>query len=94
MKTIVKGFSKQELLKEISDGQICTMTFVKKDGTIRVMNGRVGVSKGVKGVGHKFNPADKGLLQFYDIQSQGHRFVNINTLLSVKAKGILYEDLT
>jgi hypothetical protein len=92
MKTIVKGYSKEKVLNEISDGQICTITFVKKNGDVRVMNGRVGVKKGVKGVGHKFNPADKGLLQFFDIQIQQHRFVNINTLLSVKANGILFKD--
>lgn len=80
-----------EVLKIVSDGRIFSATFVKKDGTLRVMNCRRGVSKGVTGVGLKFNPVDKQLLGVFDMHKDQHRFINLQTLTRLKAGGQTYE---
>ena len=41
----------ENLLRETSNKKIFTVTFEKKDGSIRKMNAMRGVRKGVKGVG-------------------------------------------
>jgi len=45
-----------------SNGQIFSVTFRKKNGEIRHMNCRRGVSKYVTGAGLKFNPESRGLV--------------------------------
>ena len=71
-------------LLESSSGRIFSARFVKKCGAIREMTARTEVKKGVKGAGRKFNPKEKNLLGVYDMQKEGFRFVNINTLQQIK----------
>jgi hypothetical protein len=75
----------ENLLKETSNKKIFSVTFVKKDGSIRKMNAMRGVRKGVKGVGHSFDPSEKNLLTVYDMQIGAFRFVNLNDVLLFKA---------
>lgn len=78
-----------QLLLELAKDRFVTVTFVKKDGSIRKMNGRFGVHKGTKG-----NTATSehvpNLLVFRDVQKQEYRHINVNTILSVKANGKAY----
>lgn len=80
----------QELLKELNSGKIFTAVFKKKDGSIRTMNCRMNVAKYVNGKGLAFNPMDKGLLPVFDLQKDAYRFINLNTLMSIKANGKEY----
>lgn len=82
----------KEMLSEMKNGTIYSVTFVKKDGSIRVMNSIKGTSKGVKGVGLKYDAEDRGLVPVYDIQlakkdpanpEKAWRMVNINTVTKV-----------
>ena len=87
----VKTITPYEVINIVNDGKIFGATFVKKDGTIRVMNCRRGVSKGVTGEGLKFNPADKQLLGVFDMQKDQHRFINLETLSQIRHGGEVYE---
>ena len=74
-----------------TDGKIFGVTFIKKDGTIRDLNGRFQVKKGVKGVGLKFNPVEKGLMTVFDVKKDAFRMININTVQSVRFQGQEYK---
>jgi len=78
------------LKKVLGDGKVFTVVFVKKDGSIRKMNARLGVKKGVKGVGMSFDPYSKNLLPVYDMQKKGFRMINADTLIRVTHKGVTY----
>lgn len=65
-----------------SNGKIFTVTFIKKDGSIRELNGRLGVTKHLKGGISTLNP-DK-FITVYDLKTQAYRAVNKFTILSVK----------
>ena len=80
-----------DVIKIVGDGRIFSATFVKKDGTLRVMNCRRGVSKGVTGVGLTFNPSEKQLLGVFDMHKDQHRFINLQTLQRIQAGGQVYE---
>ena len=71
-----------------------SVTFIKKDNTLRLMNGRKGVSVGVNGKGRSYEPSDKGLFGMWDVQKRGHRMVNVNSITSFKAKGNDYTVIT
>jgi len=65
-------------------GRIFRAVFVKKDGTERVMVGRTGVRKNVKGTGMSYNPESKGLMPVFDMRLGAWRMVNANTMKSLK----------
>jgi ribosomal protein S8E len=80
-------------IKEVIDmmgDKIFTVTFIKKDGTVRVMNARRGVTKGVKGVGMSYNPSEKQLITVYDMQKGAFRMVNANTITELRADKKVY----
>ena len=65
-----------------SNGKIFTVTFIKKDGSLRELNGRLGVIKHLKGGVSTLDP-DKYITVF-DMQSKAYRAVNKFTIQSVK----------
>jgi len=71
-----------------SGGKFVTITFTKKDGSERVLTGRLGVTKHLKGGVSTLN-ADQ-YITIYDVQSEGYRAVNRATIKSVKCNGELY----
>ena len=69
-----------------SKGKIFSAIFVKKDGTLRTMNCRLGVRKYLKGGTLKFNPSKKGLVVVFDITKREYRMINLNTVKSLKVR--------
>ncbi len=85
MKTINR-IQAQELINS-TNGKIFSVTFMKKDGTIRDMTCRLGVTKHLKGGTLRFDPSERGLVTVFDLESKGYRMVNIETLISLNTKG-------
>jgi hypothetical protein len=80
-------------MKEIIEntaGKFFTVTFVKKDGTIRKATGRTGVRKGTKGIGLGYNAADKGIKILWICDAENFRAIRLNSILSIKFKGKFY----
>lgn len=77
-----------EFKEMVSDGKIFTVEFIKKDGTLRKMNARLGVKKYVKGVGLAFDPIEKNLLPVFDMQKNAYRMINATTIQSIKVGGV------
>ena len=75
----------QSVLKA-TKGKFFTVVFIKKDGTTRVMNCRLGVTKHLKGGMSTLNPSE--FLTVYDMQAEGYRAINLSTIVSVTCGGI------
>ena len=88
----MRPVSKKDLFNRLktSKGSFVSVTFTKKDGEIRVLNGRTGVSKDVKGVGLSYNPDDYNNLIIRDVQKQAYRTVKQEALISAKISGEEY----
>lgn len=82
MKTLEK-----KLLLDFLGNKIFTATFRKKDGSLRVMNCRLGVKKYLKGGQKSYNDDDFNYLTVFDLSKKSYRTININTLLELKANG-------
>jgi hypothetical protein len=65
-----------------SNGRFVTVTFYKKDGTLRIMNCRLGVTKHLKG-GECTLDREKFLI-VYDMIKKGYRAIDKSTIVSVK----------
>jgi len=74
-------------LKAMVGDKIFTVLFIKKDGTLREMNCRLGVKKHLRGGELKYNPTERNLLPVYDIQKEAYRIINVNTIQEIRFKG-------
>ena len=53
-----------------TNGKEFAAVFTKKNGDLREMNCMLGVTDGVKGVGRKFDPDEKGLVSVFDVDAE------------------------
>jgi hypothetical protein len=86
-----KNMTIQELMELTNNGNIFSVQFVKKDGTIRDMVCRRGVKKHLKGGELKFDAKGRGLLSVFDMQKEAYRFINTKTLIKAKINGVEYD---
>ena len=70
-----------------ANGTFIAVTFVKKDGTVRVLNGRTGVKKYVVGGG---KPSPDNIVKIFDVKAKGYRSFDVSRVTSVKAKKKIY----
>ena len=90
-----------------AQGSIFSVTFVKRTtGDVRTMNARLGVKKGVTGVGMAYNPKSKNLMACYDVQKaqemkslgfddvaaakKSYRMINLEGITSLAVSGQSY----
>lgn len=73
---------------ENTNGRFFTCEFIKKDGSTRILNGRLGVEKYLKGGDCTIDRSKFVIV--YDIQAKGYRAVNRETILSVKMDGVKF----
>jgi hypothetical protein len=83
--------SEPKQIKELVGSKIFSVTFVKKDGTLREMTCRVGVTKHLKGGELKYSPESLNYLTVFDMKAQDYRTININTLKKIKVDGVEYD---
>ncbi len=79
-------------------GQIFSVVFTKKDGSLRTMPCRMGVVKGIKGTAKKTHPSKNVESPYLLVHSMeggkrhdGFRNVNLTTIESIKTHGITWE---
>jgi len=85
--------TKVETVKQIIDASgshISSVVFVKMDGTVRKMNFRRNVTKGVNGKGLKYNPSSVGNMVVYDMGVDGFRTLKLDNVQSLKVNGKSY----
>lgn len=80
MKTINKEYAKQ--LIHNTNGKIFSSVFTKKDGTIRLMTGRLKVTKHLteNAKPRPYDPNKYNLICLFDMINKGYRMINIETL--------------
>ena len=90
MQTINRNKAK-ELIKE-SNGNIFSSTFIKKDGTHRLLTARLNVTKGLKenAKPRPYDPSKYNLVCVYDMKAEGYRMMNFNTLLTLSINKTKY----
>lgn len=88
--------TENEARELIKGGHFVTVTFIKRDGSTRVLNGRTGVAKYVKGVGMVYDPEKKGIVILFEANNEAekpsdkYRAVRLDSIISIRAKGKEY----
>tara|TARA_R110002012_G_scaffold177827_1_gene342674 strand:+ start:471 stop:782 length:312 start_codon:yes stop_codon:yes gene_type:complete len=98
-KTISKEKAKELINK--SNGRIFSSVFIKKDGTHRLMNARLGVKKYIRErtratlpdiKKRKWKPSEYNLIQVYDMtHAKNYRMINLNTMLELNINKTKYK---
>jgi hypothetical protein len=84
MKTTINTLIKNLLIA--NEGKFFSVTFKKKDGTIRKLNGRLGVHFG-KQLQQSTVKSIPKYLTVYDVKGNGYRNVNTNTVIELSMMG-------
>ena len=76
----------ENLQQEIENtkGRFFSAVFEKKDGTIRKMVCRTGVSKGVSGAGLKYNARERGNVIVWDVKVKDFRTIPLRRLIDLQ----------
>lgn len=94
MKTItVNEITVNEAMTLINEtkGKTFSARFVKKDGTLRDMNCRLGVKKHLKGGKMAYDARSRQLIPVFDMQKEAYRMINAKTLIEINANGKVYK---
>ena len=75
-------------IKSLVGNKFFTVSFIKKDGTLRKMNARLGVKKHLKGGVSKYDIDH--LLTVFDMVKREYRTINLETITSLVFKGKNY----
>ena len=78
--------SKQEM-RELAGGKIFSIEFIKKDGSLRPMLCRFGVTKDVTGRGKDNLENYDNLMKVYDISKKAYRTINLKTITKISING-------
>jgi hypothetical protein len=91
IETEEKKISRADVPKilKATKGKLFSVKFIKKNGETRILNGRLGVTRYLKG-GYDTTSHIKYYINVYDIQKKGYRKVNMNTVERIKYSGITY----
>ena len=76
----------KRVLIEATNGKFFTVKFEKKDGSIRELNGRLGVKKHLRG-GKSTTAHLDNLITVFEKGSTGYRNINLDKLKSFSFKG-------
>jgi hypothetical protein len=89
---VYKSISKVVAVELInkSKGRIFSVTFKKKDNSIRVMTCRLEVKKHLKGGEMNYDPTMKGLKPVFDMQIGAYRMINLETIKRLSIRGEHY----
>jgi hypothetical protein len=75
-----------------SKGKFFTASFVKRsDNSLRTMNCRVGVKKGLKKESTSKKRRNAGLVTVYDMTNRGYRNINVSGLRRLRIFGKEYQ---
>lgn len=88
----MKLLQKQEVLSllQANKNKIFTVSFIKKDGSKRIMNAMLGVKKYLKGGELPYDAKSKGLLPVFDLQKKAYRIISLDTVYNIKVDGDEY----
>lgn len=77
--------SRKEKLEAImaTKGRIFTVTFIKANGEVRQLNGRLEVKKHLRG-GDSTTAHIPNLITVFDMQKKAYRNINLDTLISLR----------
>ena len=84
--------TRDALIALVGNGKFFSVEFTKRDGSLRTMQARLGVTSHLKGGEKAFDDAEKGILTVYSVDAAGYRSVRLDAIRSLTIAGQTYRD--
>jgi len=88
--TAVLPATRDAVLELIADGKFFAVEFEKRDGTLRTMQARLGVTAHLKGGTKSYSDAAHGIVTVYSVDAGGYRSVRLDAIRSLTVRGTTY----
>ena len=75
-----------------SKGRFVTVTFTKKDGTTRRVNGRIGVRFGKEAAPARYDGKGQPYFLLWEVRSRGYKRINADAVQRVATDGVVLYD--
>ncbi len=75
---------------ESLDGKIVAADYIKLGGVQRTLVGRLGVKSKLRGGVNKVERCDRSYLTMFDMQANGYRTLNLQTVKCLRARGNVF----
>jgi hypothetical protein len=72
------------------DGRFVSVDFLKLDGQMRTLTGRLGVKSYLRGGANNVEAADRPYLTMFDVQLRQYRTVNLSSVSELRAAGKVF----
>lgn len=82
--------TRDALLELIDDGRFFSVEFTKRDGSLRTMQARIGVTRHLAGGEKAYSDAAKGIVTVYGTDAAGYRSIRIDAIHSLTVRGRTY----
>lgn len=82
--------STDDLFGMFDKGRFASVTFEKKDGTLRKLTGKTFVNTDIKHVGAAYNAREHGQIRVFDISARGWRTITANKVREIVANNTRY----
>lgn len=81
----------QDAIVRQTNGRFLTVTFYKKDGTLRRLNGRIGVRYKGKPAEARMDTQDQDYLLIWSVRDRGYRRVSLRSIVRIAAdRNVIY----
>jgi len=77
-------------LAQAQRGRFFSLTFTKRDGSVRKMVCRLGVNRHLVNGGEHTGLGKPGLLTVYDVRAKGYRSVRLDSVMTMGAGGMRF----
>jgi len=82
--------TRDAVLELIADGRFFSVEFTKRDGSLRTMQARLGVTQYLAGGEKGYSDAAKGIVTVYSVDAAGYRSVRLDSIRSLTVRGTTY----
>jgi|GEM_PF-2367045 len=82
--------TRDALLALIDNGRFFGLTFIKRDGSERRMQARLGVTKHLRGGEKAYSDAAKGIVTVFSTDVNGYRSIRLDSIQSLVVNGTTY----
>lgn len=96
---LIQSITLAGLANMFGKGRFATVSFVKQDGTTRILNGKTLVKRGINGNGSNYDAKSNDQLRVFDVNARdangkrvgGYRTVTVNRVTDVRSNGVIYK---
>lgn len=79
--------TRDQFIAVAASGRVVGVTFIKANGDTRVLSGRLGVKKHLRGGTKAGDDVENDVVTLFDMAAQGYRSIKVDSIRKIEANG-------